>query len=40
MSHEQDGCEWVNVSSGTAYPDKGPLNDCVCVFVVLRIGNI
>ena len=39
MSDDQDGCEWVNVSSGTilprVVPDKGPLNGrvsvCVCV---------
>ena len=33
----QDGCEWVNVSSGTGLPwvvpDKRPLNSCVCVCV-------
>ena len=33
------GCEWVNVSFGTRYRltgvvlDKGPLNDCVCVYI-------
>jgi len=35
MSDDQDGCEWVNVSSGTVptqiVPDKRPLNGCVCV---------
>ena len=39
MSDDQDGCEWVNVSSGTGLPgesrtkgpDKRPLNGCVCV---------
>jgi len=34
MSDDQDGCEWVNVSSGTGLPgevpDQGPLNGCVC----------
>ena len=39
MSDDQDGCEWVNVSSGTGrtwvVPDKEPLNGCVlCVCVV------
>ena len=44
MSDDQDGCEWVNVSSGTilprVVPDKGPLNGrvsvcvCVCVCVI------
>jgi len=31
MSADQDGCEWVNVSSGTGLPG---LNGCVrvCVF--------
>jgi len=32
MSGDQDGCEWVNVSSGTGPPgrlDKRPLNGCV-----------
>ena len=37
MSDDQDGCEWVNVSSGTGLPrlsrTKG--NGCVCVFLVL-----
>ena len=35
MSDDQDGCEWVNVPSGTGVPgivpDKGPLNGCVCM---------
>ena len=31
MSDDQDGCEWVNVSSGTrVVPDQRPLNGCVC----------
>jgi len=31
MSDDQDGCEWVNVSSGTrVVADKRPLNGCVC----------
>ena len=38
MSDDQDGYEWVNVSSGTGLPgvvsDKRPLNGCVCVFVL------
>ena len=29
MSDDQDGCEWVNVSSGTG---QRPLNGCVCVY--------
>jgi len=37
MSDDQDGCEWVNVSSGTVptqiVPDKRPLNGSVCVCV-------
>jgi len=40
MSDDQDGCEWVNVYSGTGLglytrvvPDKRPLNGCVCVCV-------
>jgi len=37
MSDHQDGCEWVNISSGTGptrvVPDKRPLNGCVCVCV-------
>ena len=38
MSDDQDGCEWVNVSSGTAYrvvPDQRAVKRlcvCVCVF--------
>ena len=28
MSDDQDGCEWVSVSSG---PGQKPLNGCVCV---------
>ena len=35
MSDDQDGCEWVNVSSGTLVdPDQRPLNVCVCVCVL------
>ena len=34
MSDDQDGCEWVNVFSGTGLPgDQRPLNGCVCVCV-------
>jgi len=29
MSDDQDGCEWVSVSSGC--PGQKPLNGCVCV---------
>jgi len=35
MSDDQDGCEWVNVSSGTSTPDQRPLNGCVCVGLLL-----
>jgi len=35
MSDDQDGCEWVSVSSGTAYPGSpGPMaikRLCACV---------
>ena len=34
MSDDQDGCEWVNVSSSFV-PDKRPLNGCVCVCLSL-----
>jgi len=38
MYDDQDGCEWVNVSSGTGLvPDKRPLNGCVCVRVRVRV---
>jgi len=34
MSDDQDGCEWLSVSSGTGYTrvvlDQRPLNGCVC----------
>ena len=36
MSDDQDGCEWVSVSSSTGLPgtwDQGPLNGCVRVCV-------
>jgi len=45
MSDDQDGCEWVNVSSGTGSPgvapDKGLLNGgvCACVRVYMRAIN-
>jgi len=39
MSDDQDGCEWVNVSSGTGplglSRTKGLLNGCACVCVIL-----
>jgi len=42
MSDDQDGCEWVNVSSGTGLPrvvlDKRPLNGCVCVCVCVCVS--
>ena len=42
MSDDQDGCEWVNVYSGTGLytrvaPDKRPLNGCVCVCVCVCV---
>jgi len=43
MSDDQDGCEWVNVSSGTGLPrvvpDKRLLNGCVCVCVSIVSAN-
>jgi len=43
MSDDQDGCEWVNVSSGTGLPgvvpDKRQLNGCVCVCNYLLVIN-
>ena len=43
MSDDQDGCEWVNVSSGTGLPrvvpDKRPLNCCVCVCVLFCVDK-
>ena len=39
MSDDQDGCDWVNVSSfywlARIVPDKGPLNGSVCVYAQL-----
>ena len=35
MSDDQDGCEWVNVSSGTGLPGQKAVKQlcvCVCVF--------
>ena len=39
MSDDQDGCEWVSVSSGTTrvVPDQRPLNGCVCVCLFITI---
>jgi len=39
MSDDQDGCEWVNVSSGTGLPDQRPLNGYVyaCVRACVRV---
>ena len=38
MSDDQDGCEWVIVSSRYwptwIVPEKGPLNGCVCVYYI------
>jgi len=31
MSDDQDGCEWVSVSSGTGLPRLS--NGCVCVCI-------
>ena len=38
MSDDQDGYEWVSVSSGTgrALTDQRPLNGCVCVCLSLQ----
>jgi len=33
MSDDQDGCEWVNVSSGTGLGQKAVKRLCVCVCV-------
>ena len=35
MSDDQDGCEWVNVSSGTylGTPGQKTVKQCVCVCV-------
>ena len=40
MSDDQDGCEWVNVSSGVVrvVPDKGQLNGRLCV-VYVTVGR-
>jgi len=40
MSDDQDGCEWVNVSSGVVQvvPDKGQLNGRLCV-VYVTVGR-
>ena len=33
MSDDQDGCEWVNVSSGTGLPGQKAVKQlCVCVY--------
>ena len=35
-SDDQDGCEWVSVSSGTGLPGPKAIKRlCVCVFLVL-----
>jgi len=43
MSDDQDGCEWVNVSSGTGLPgspgQKAVKRLCVCVVCVCRISD-
>ena len=44
MSDDQDGCEWVNVSSGTSLPrvvpDQRPLNGrcCFCLQCFDAVG--
>jgi len=40
MSDDQDGCEWVNVSSGVVRVvlDKGQLNGRLCV-VYVTVGR-
>jgi len=35
MSDDQDGCEWVNVSSGTGIPGLSRTNDRQMVVVVV-----
>jgi len=44
MFDDQDGCEWVSVSSGTGLPqatrevpDQRPLSGCVCVCVCVCV---
>ena len=39
MSDDQDGHEWVNVSSGTGHvvPDKRPLKRLCVVYVLLLL---
>ena len=41
MSDDQDGCEWVSVSSGTGLldcPGQKPLNGCVCACVCVCVS--
>jgi len=41
MSDDQDGCEWVSVSSGTGLPElsrtKAVKRLCACVCVCVRV---
>jgi len=40
MSDDQDGCEWVNVSSGTGLPGLSRTKGrcvCVCVRACVRV---
>ena len=39
-SNDQDGCEWVNVSSGTGPGQKAVKRKCVCVCVTSFSGNL
>ena len=39
MSDDQDGCEWVNVSSGTGLPGQKAIKRlCVCVLETWRFS--
>jgi len=42
MSDDEDGCEWVSVSSDTGLPGLSRTNGgvCVCVCVVLNLKVI
>ena len=35
-SNDQDGCEWVNVSSGTGPGQKAVKRKCVCVCYIIQ----
>ena len=43
MSDDQDGCEWVNVSSGTSLPGQKAIKRlcvCVCVSIHLKANRL